>query len=906
MRVDPYNSGEAKGTVLILCVALLVLLGLAATTFVLLSHADRTGSRALSRADRFEQVRQMSLEHVRAMLLADIVDDNGKFLGSGVEAYDAPGTDAWLASHEHYDRALDLVLEDGEFWPFISKLDNTSLVRYASVGTTEVTEQELLDGGYNPDDYTNDYLTPWNSTDTDGDGVRDARWIEDDSGLPFAMLTAADGTKYRVAIRVVDTNALANINVGTAVTVPPAPEVWPDPTQWDGRYPYYMNLSALLHTTDSAAGRGSNLDDPGRVPSSPATDLHTALVGDLYPYLANPNPPHNYIRPFDAAEELALRVRPTGLDLHPRFGVLLPETFAANSDFFTAYSWTMQIRPPASPAAGIDANDIENALEGLGYPAPCKVGLRDLETNPDARRAVYLAFLAAGMTTDNAAQLLVNLIDYVDTDNDNISVVGPAGTSGCVLDFQNWGLAGTLATNGIPSSVFYGTDSQPIITEVFSYRDYDEDTSSIPYVYTRNGNCRYAVELYNPSGNDIDLSGWQLQINGGPPLSIAAGPAIPQKGYLTLVSGSITGTGESVIGSLTINAGSNTVKLLRPGPGVATVTVDRFVGNFANDPVGTPAGPTSTPYPIVEDFERPGQNTPSGAPYTPVIAPFMGPSNLHTLGTDSSTPIGTEGYGGQIVLRNGPMHSLGEVFYVPKVANDGTDAKLIEAMEGDTSTDAGYRLNLSSGQEAEKVLQYLTLRTGLYDGADNDGDGNVDDAAGGTSDDSILQEARVPGLVNINTAPAEVMNALHYYYGDGQMNIGGVFSTFRQNDPAHVTFDSLGAFAKRWKLWDSSKDEDPDGESVGSPDGITVDNEQKLFHFANVANLISVRSDTFVVYITIQASDKDGNFDPEGRTLRTMAILDRSLCLRPNSAYGQGIPLPRIVAQAVLPPDYVQ
>jgi len=108
-------------------------------------------------------------------------------------------------------------------------------------------------------------------------------------------------------------------------------------------------------------------------------------------------------------------------------------------------------------------------------------------------------------------------------------------------------------------------------------------------------------------------------------------------------------------------------------------------------------------------------------------------------------------------------------------------------------------------------------------------------------------------------------------------------------------------------IWESKDEGDPDDASVdvGSPDGITVDNEEKMFHFTNVANLISVRSDVFVVYITIQASDRDGVFQPDERIMRTMAIVDRSFCLRPYDNSGKvdlvDIPLPRIVAQTILP-----
>ena len=99
------QENQPYGTVLILCVALLVILGTVASSFVLLSFYQRASSRSLSRADDFEQVRQMSLTYVRTLLLEDLVGNDGQFLSSdpaGDEPYDAPGTttnaDPWLAS----------------------------------------------------------------------------------------------------------------------------------------------------------------------------------------------------------------------------------------------------------------------------------------------------------------------------------------------------------------------------------------------------------------------------------------------------------------------------------------------------------------------------------------------------------------------------------------------------------------------------------------------------------------------------------------------------------------------------------------------------------------------------------------------------------------------------------------
>ena len=51
----------------------------------------------------------------------------------------------------------------------------------------------------------------------------------------------------------------------------------------------------------------------------------------------------------------------------------------------------------------------------------------------------------------------------------------------------------------------------------------------------------------------------------------------------------------------------------------------------------------------------------------------------------------------------------------------GIDALLIEKMEGQPDGDSDYRLDPTDPDD-QRILQYFTLRTGLYDGADNDGD----------------------------------------------------------------------------------------------------------------------------------------------------------------------------------------
>ncbi|MCK4850141.1 MAG: lamin tail domain-containing protein, partial [Phycisphaerae bacterium] len=863
--------------------------------------------------------------YVRTLLLEDLVGNNGVFLDNdnNDEAFDAPGgADPWLASHG----------ETGiTNWRYISNLVGGAAAHYEDV------DPDVLE-----DDADTDEDGP-EGADSDGDGIYDARWIPDDSALPFANVTAVDGTRYRVAIRIVDTNALANINVGQVYTNDPNAQ-----KLWDGQYPADLNLRDLIAKDgggaelDVAGVLDSNAAPAGRYNAGLSANYRIAaseLYTNLYRYLAYPNPGPN-IRPFDVAEDLALRMEIIpNTDLHGRLGTLWPATFGANSDLLTAYSWTMQIRPPTADPA------VDTALTNLGYPAPCKVSLANLidwtpvpplPPLPDENRcrAVYLGLLAAGMTPDEAAQFLVNLVDYVDNDNENIEVIDPGDTR--IVDFG--ALPAGLAPTNAP---YYGTDNQPIISEVYVEWHYTHDGNppdpiSGNYTYILDAadlssDHAYAVELYNPTDQAIDLDNWDLYINGTS-YTLNSPPLIPAGGFLTLhgnLAVAVSSGNPFQLNNLVITP-SQPIRLRRPWPSASSIStmvgVDRFDGTTIASPAPTVLSDEPPPTIVRTEYsERSGRYIPFGSgppnPLEPVIATFR-PSVSGTapkvLGDYPTTDIGG-GQGGQIVLRNGELHSLGELFYVARVANTASGVELIVAMEGQSDGDSDYRLDLNLGSTGREILQYLTLRTGLNDGADNDGDrhvddnDNMDDGVTPASDESIANEARVPGLININTAPVEVIEALHYYYGSttaDQVRVGDWFKTVIR--PGGGRFVSTGEFADLCSgaaggFW-QSKDEVLDSDGVtplGSPDGITVDNEQKLFHFTNVANLISVRSDVFVVYITIQASDRDGDFDNSTATLRTMAIVDRSFCLQPYDDTGKvdmtTMPLPRIVAQTTLP-----
>ena len=864
-----------RGTVLIICIILLLALGLLALTFVALMRVERSSSRSLARADRLEQVRKMTLAYVRTRLLENIVAEDGEFKTTGLSTF--PGSPAWLASSQ----------SEADHWSYVSNLTDDTDNQYQDVPVDDLV-------------------------DTDGDRIGDARWIPQNDKLPFTNLTAPDGRSHRVAVRIIDTNGLANINVGMAAEFSESQR-----KLWNSLSPCDLYLRSLL-TADEPDDLDSGSSVPGRIPGSPVTV--TAALDHLYTYLANPHPPPEaaYVRPFDPAEEIALRLAPIpNLNLHTRFGELLPDTLRDSARLLTAYSWTMQICPTVSEA-GIDGAAIDSELESVGFGSPCKVSLHNLANSEQAHRAVYLALQRAGMTPDEAAQFVVNLIDYVDSDQ-GIRVIGLAGTAANTID------AAALPPALRPGNIYYGTDSQPIIAEVYRYLTFksiaNPDYTGVPgapfdsdnpeYVSVPDpDNSRYAVELYNPSQTEsVNLSGWSLHIKGQGPQTEGYDPAFPGEydyalrdsiapgGFLTLVSHyPWTHSQQSITGGFyKIVAGSEALifwhgdrlELFRPGPDGSGVKVDRSEANLLEQVAQEPQAhdpSTSLPADITDRYHRPGRSVPygSGPPYWPVITAFKTAGST-TLGTCPQEQTGSATPHGQIILANQELHSLGELFHVPTTANDGNTPRLILDMQSDPPGDSNYRL-VPNSELARNIFQHLTLRTGLGDGWDNDGRNEADD----------LGESRVPGLVNINTAGPEVLGALHAY-----PQIVGIIM---DNRPFH----SLAELASR--VHDAAKadpglsyDEDPNGDGVGSPDGITDDNEELIFHFKNIANLITVRSDVFVIYITVQASDPDGQFSDTAPILRTMTILDRSLCLRPAGTPLADLPLPRIIAQMTLP-----
>jgi hypothetical protein len=131
-----------------------------------------------------------------------------------------------------------------------------------------------------------------------------------------------------------------------------------------------------------------------------------------------------------------------------------------------------------------------------------------------------------------------------------------------------------------------------------------------------------------------------------------------------------------------------------------------------------------------------------------------------------------------------------------------------------------------------------------------------------------IDEMRLPGLINVNTASAEVLSALHPLLLSGSAAIGGT-----------KPFKSIADFCSQAGMNALTGTHDDIGIlGLSSPPTTDYDILQKEGLFTRIANLITTRSDTFCAYIYVQALDKSGNVMAERRE---MALFDRSLCNQP-------------------------
>jgi hypothetical protein len=190
----------------------------------------------------------------------------------------------------------------------------------------------------------------------------------------------------------------------------------------------------------------------------------------------------------------------------------------------------------------------------------------------------------------------------------------------------------------------------------------------------------------------------------------------------------------------------------------------------------------------------------------------------------------------------------------------------------DTDTEADVRLNLAA-PALQEILKYFTRFDPTRDGIDNDGDGLQDE------DDPCKPEEtpefKIPGRININTAPWYVMAQLPWMqYGDSTYcERARAICDYRDNTAEG--FESTGQLMRVDEMLSLDSD-GIDNLNTDSPRGPDLtddtcqdDFEERDLIFARVSDLVTVRSDVFTAYILVRIGI-------DGPQKRVIAVLDRS------------------------------
>ena len=453
---------------------------------------------------------------------------------------------------------------------------------------------------------------------------------------------------------------------------------------------------------------------------------------------------------------------------------------------------------------------------------------------------------------------------------------------------------GSFNTGG--PTLIAGISAQPFINEVAVVAT--NKTGAIAF-------SNYAVELFNPFASPIDLSGWQLSVlNPGTKVYVSAATytlpyntSIAAHGFLVIEQSSTgfslsPGTTPITDVNLTLSPSAlNTVVLTRPftPDGGSTATAQLPVDEFSdaglisttNIPSGTssatafsmqrPNDPTLSQPGIwaCEDGNAQFSTTPTlgavnnvsaaGLPGIPLYDRFYDAmecqgyySSGYTAGVSAAagSPLLNISDFGNCPLFYSESQLINGVYAPIEMISD--EVAILAKNTNEPNTNLQYEANarfdflddLGSPSyvpdpAAIKLLDYITFDSAFSDGSVNDGS-------------NIYNKLAVPGRININTASLPVLEAMIGSF-DG--------STSGTNSPQALATDinqyslRLGTFSAirglgfhskaelTWALANVLNGVSP--TSIAARDNATG--------FAELYNMATVRSDTFICYTYIQA-----------------------------------------------------
>ena len=897
------NNKHRTGSALILVVVLTALLAVIGTIFLLSSRIESKSTSGIEENKALESAIDAIIGKISATLTNDVPGVSGQ------EYYDYPGpNDTWLASIEPYKDGIDYI------WPQITDLTGalqnqaddemkfaTRHVKVDPPGTRKVileypeivlnTTGTWLEKG-NPDDGDGSIGQRYRGqlADADGDGIADSKWIK------LTDVSTGKGKDIYAAIRIIDNGGMINVN--TAYGFNPNSTI---KNHVDGSTLSNIDLAQLAYSPDT-------IDELIKVLNNNKTNVDVYsnnYIDNILRRIESPDDPD--YQPFDISDDL---------DLRNRFCV----SSKNKGRLKTVWENTLDIRNNTfNSIADSNLNDWKNEvcrdilktnydrrhmltcwnMDRIINPVGGRmVGVNSIDYgDPNSRQELFNAIKNALLIVnidETAAQIMVNLVDYIDADSK---------------------MTAFSFNPNDPAQYVFGFEGPCVyISEIAVKR---ESTPSDP----NNPQYSYAIELYNPYADVntiIDAAEWSLQINGGAvdiPITWAAGPGkfhVMYKEDPNAPIASLIDAGATQQNSNSIHfSQGNMISLVRKvdngtGGPIPPKVVDSIIV-----PVDLVNPSSSQIYTIKRDINT-HYCIKSLWSFTPLQEESLGEDNIYN-DPNQADPI-------QAHPANKKLDCIGDIGNIFAVDVYGANKA---SMKEHT-----VRINLAN-PIYQNLFQYLTVFDPNNDNVDNDGDGAEDDA------DADGPEWKIPGRININTAPWFVLaqlpwvskekgGAINYElskaivaYRD-KIKIDNVNYTNTNIDPNNpngrkesikddldqgidandiredVGFASIGELNfvvdnptpadnlySMWRYGLDLTDLDgyPDLTKIGvNGDGATNDFEERDIIFARISNLVTVRSDVFTAYILVRVG-------VDGPQQRAIAVFDRS-DVYPNSGGG--------------------
>jgi len=795
------NLKNENGYVLVVIIGILTILSLMTITFATLSRIETRATRNYTDSVKCEKIAKAALEHAIYIIRHDKFGDDGEAYNNdnGDENYDEEGDASWPGfgtfNGTDYDNSGNG--SNDSTWIYFPattssldiRLPGTLRARYAVLITDDKESRININ-------VTGNEANAGLHTSNEG-------WSTYEIDLSTIINLASTGNGTATANSIIDIRLGSDDAPGTSTPTNDDSGIVPDP-QSDN----------IDNDGDWVTGNDTNGNG---IPDSGETGVDD---GDNSESIDEPNEfnsvfPYGDDIPFGILSEAEIMGTSSYMS---RLETIFNSQSISESDQSSLNSWltTYSADTILCPSYQLDSGtsttmlNINALVNNQG--AYTATGTYDSDKIVEMIRDVLVA---GGITGSSGSagyverhQIAVNIKDFIDSD-------------------------GTVTAYNDGSDTYYGVERTPYINEVEA--DVNSGTSS--------GNGKF-IELFNPYDTSIDLSSWTITGTTMPQVTLS-GTIGSQTYYIVADNvqayesdfnyeggGTAADLYDANVNSLTDNGevltlrdnNNNIVQVTDYGNETGAFTSDRQL----NDPRPTPLENELGLSSISPDspWQWANENTQTAGNTNNNFDPTRGDD-----GWESTTPTHWDSF----LVANRRFSNKG---YLGFIHNGRQWSSFL----------------IDSTIAYPNALQYFTVIDPSMDNIDNDGDGDIDSAdTGSQSGDFDGQEQRIPGLINVNTAPENVLLSL-----PNLATIADDIAT--SNDKP---FTSIGDLV------------DDVTQITGS--GTKWEKEKT---FRSISNLITTRSNVFTVYVTAQVTEEDVS-DPPNTTVyaekRILAIVDRSV-----------------------------